>query len=126
MTERPGGSDLSHTETVATMLPQPEGIYDASLNGFKCAALQMCACADAPAGFSSALDGAVSLALARLIEGFVVYRDTIGPVAYFANIAIHINLAKDYLYVTSVRAIYEYSDPSPADLTAQRPPISSS
>ncbi|KAI0800109.1 hypothetical protein C8Q74DRAFT_1363904 [Fomes fomentarius] len=42
------------------------------------------------------------LALVRLIQGFIFYRDTIGPVKYFADIPVPINKAKDYVYITSL------------------------
>lgn len=44
----------------------------------------------------------VSLALTRLIAGFITYRDVIDPVDYFANIAQNINVAKDYFYITNL------------------------
>ncbi|EJF58697.1 hypothetical protein DICSQDRAFT_182370 [Dichomitus squalens LYAD-421 SS1] len=44
----------------------------------------------------------MSLALVRLIQGFILYRDTIGPVMYFANISVRLNMAKDYIYITSL------------------------
>ena len=45
----------------------------------------------------------MSLALVRLIQGFIFYRDTIGPILYFANISVRLNMAKDYIYITNVR-----------------------
>ena len=45
----------------------------------------------------------MSLALVRLIQGFIKFRDTIGPVLYFANISVRLNMAKDYIYITNVR-----------------------
>ncbi len=45
------------------------------------------------------------LALVRLIQGFIVYCDTIGPVKYFADIPVPINKAKDYVYITSVSPV---------------------
>ncbi|TBU22524.1 hypothetical protein BD309DRAFT_1048105 [Dichomitus squalens] len=42
----------------------------------------------------------VSLVLVRLIQGFVLQRDTIGPVFYFVDIGEHVNVAKDYIYIT--------------------------
>ncbi|KAI0345964.1 hypothetical protein BDW22DRAFT_1467764 [Trametopsis cervina] len=53
MTERPGGSDVSQTETVATPIPHATSAYGPvySLNGFK--------------WFSSATDSDIALALAR-------------------------------------------------------------
>ncbi|KAI0360161.1 hypothetical protein OH77DRAFT_1394313 [Trametes cingulata] len=42
------------------------------------------------------------LALIRLIQGFVAYRETIGPARYFAQISTRINLAKDYIYITNL------------------------
>ena len=44
----------------------------------------------------------MSLALVRLIQGFILYRDSIGPVLYFANISVRLNMAKDYIYITNV------------------------
>ncbi|KAI0741965.1 hypothetical protein C8Q80DRAFT_1260687 [Daedaleopsis nitida] len=44
----------------------------------------------------------MSLALVRLIQGFILYRDTIGPVLYFANISVRLNMAKDYIYITNL------------------------
>ncbi|RPD54261.1 hypothetical protein L226DRAFT_575801 [Lentinus tigrinus ALCF2SS1-7] len=44
----------------------------------------------------------IALALVRLIQGFIIYRDTIGPIAYFANVSIRLNVAKDYIYITSL------------------------
>jgi len=44
----------------------------------------------------------VSLVLKRLIEGFIVYRDTIGPIPYFSNVGYKINLAKDAIYITTI------------------------
>ncbi|KAI0630793.1 hypothetical protein C8Q77DRAFT_1160315 [Trametes polyzona] len=46
--------------------------------------------------------GHMAIALRRLIEGFILYRDVIDPVEYFANISIRLNMAKDYLYITSI------------------------
>ncbi|CCM06865.1 uncharacterized protein FIBRA_09171 [Fibroporia radiculosa] len=43
-----------------------------------------------------------SLVLARLIQGFIVYRDTIGPVAYFSGVGYKINLAKEAIYITAI------------------------
>ncbi len=45
----------------------------------------------------------MALALVRLIEGFILYRDTIGPILYLANISTRLNMAKDYIYITNVR-----------------------
>lgn len=45
----------------------------------------------------------MSLALVRLVQGFIKFRDTIGPVLYFANISVRLNMAKDYIYITNVR-----------------------
>ncbi|KAI0368754.1 hypothetical protein BV20DRAFT_947449 [Pilatotrama ljubarskyi] len=42
------------------------------------------------------------LALIRLIQGFILFRDTMGPPRYFVHIATPINLAKDYIYVTNL------------------------
>lgn len=42
------------------------------------------------------------LALVRLIQGFILYRETIGPILYFANISVRLNVAKDYIYITNV------------------------
>ncbi|KAI0753226.1 hypothetical protein C8Q80DRAFT_1267643 [Daedaleopsis nitida] len=42
------------------------------------------------------------LALVRLIQGFILYRDTIGPILYFANISVRLNIAKDYIYITNL------------------------
>ena len=44
----------------------------------------------------------MSLALVRLIQGFILYRDSIGPVLYFANISVRLNMGKDYIYITNV------------------------
>ena len=44
----------------------------------------------------------MSLGLVRLIQGFIIYRDTIGPIEYFASVFIRVNMAKDYLYITNV------------------------
>ncbi|KAI0793861.1 hypothetical protein C8Q74DRAFT_1194063 [Fomes fomentarius] len=44
----------------------------------------------------------MSLALVRLIQGFIKFRDTIGPVLYFANISVRLNMAKDYIYITNL------------------------
>ncbi|RPD54259.1 hypothetical protein L226DRAFT_304251 [Lentinus tigrinus ALCF2SS1-7] len=44
----------------------------------------------------------MALALVRLIQGFVLYRDTIGPILYFANISVRLNMAKDYIYITNI------------------------
>ncbi|KAI0718520.1 hypothetical protein C8T65DRAFT_638251 [Cerioporus squamosus] len=44
----------------------------------------------------------MALALVRLIQGFIFYRDTIGPVLYFANISVRLNMAKDYVYITNM------------------------
>lgn len=44
----------------------------------------------------------MSLALARLVQGFVLFLNIIDPVEYFANISLRINMAKDYLYITNV------------------------
>ncbi|RPD64453.1 hypothetical protein L226DRAFT_533713 [Lentinus tigrinus ALCF2SS1-7] len=44
----------------------------------------------------------MSLALVRLIQGFIFYRDTIGPILYFANISVRLNMAKDYIYITNL------------------------
>ncbi|KAL1945065.1 hypothetical protein VTO73DRAFT_2685 [Trametes versicolor] len=46
--------------------------------------------------------GHMSLALARLVQGFVLFRNIIDPVEYFANISLRINMAKDYLYITNL------------------------
>ncbi|KAI0630792.1 hypothetical protein C8Q77DRAFT_1075369 [Trametes polyzona] len=46
--------------------------------------------------------GHMSLALVRLIQGFVLYRDIIDPVFFFANISLRVNMAKDYLYITNL------------------------
>ncbi|KAI0800118.1 hypothetical protein C8Q74DRAFT_1363912 [Fomes fomentarius] len=42
------------------------------------------------------------LAVVRLINAFVRYRDTVGPVEYLANIAVPLNVAKDWFYVTNL------------------------
>ncbi|KAI0649251.1 hypothetical protein C8Q79DRAFT_1007789 [Trametes meyenii] len=42
------------------------------------------------------------LALTRLIQGFVLYRDTVGPEHYFSDVSVPINLVKDYLYITNL------------------------
>ncbi|KAI0800106.1 hypothetical protein C8Q74DRAFT_1190563 [Fomes fomentarius] len=44
----------------------------------------------------------ISLALTRLIQGFILYRDTTGPIPYFANISVRLNVAKDYIYITNL------------------------
>ncbi|KAI0332758.1 hypothetical protein GY45DRAFT_1320671 [Cubamyces sp. BRFM 1775] len=44
----------------------------------------------------------MSLGLVRLIQGFIIYRDTIGPIEYFASVFIRVNMAKDYLYITNM------------------------
>ncbi|RPD54281.1 hypothetical protein L226DRAFT_441669, partial [Lentinus tigrinus ALCF2SS1-7] len=44
----------------------------------------------------------VSLILVRLIQGLILYRDTIGPIAFFANVSVRLNVAKDYIYITSL------------------------
>ncbi|KAI0630795.1 hypothetical protein C8Q77DRAFT_1062802 [Trametes polyzona] len=44
----------------------------------------------------------IALALTRLIQGFVIYRNEIDPVFYFANISLRVNMAKDYLYITTL------------------------
>ncbi|RDX54211.1 hypothetical protein OH76DRAFT_1342043 [Lentinus brumalis] len=44
----------------------------------------------------------MSLALVRLIQGFIFYRDTITPILYFANISVRLNMAKDYIYITNL------------------------
>ncbi|KAI0664486.1 hypothetical protein C8Q70DRAFT_1049959 [Cubamyces menziesii] len=46
--------------------------------------------------------GHMSLGLTRLIQGFIVYRDTIGPIAYFSSVWLRVNMAKDYLYITTM------------------------
>ncbi|EIW58358.1 uncharacterized protein TRAVEDRAFT_167848 [Trametes versicolor FP-101664 SS1] len=46
--------------------------------------------------------GHVSLALVRLIQGFILYRDILDPILYFANISVRLNMAKDYLYITNL------------------------
>ena len=51
----------------------------------------------------------MSLGLTRLIQGFIVYRDTIGPIAYFSSVWLRVNMAKDYLYITTVRAASRYT-----------------
>ncbi|KAI0718517.1 hypothetical protein C8T65DRAFT_570412 [Cerioporus squamosus] len=43
-----------------------------------------------------------ALALVRLIQGLILYRDTIGPIPYFADVSIRLNVAKDYIYVTNL------------------------
>ncbi|KAI0671618.1 hypothetical protein C8Q78DRAFT_973020 [Trametes maxima] len=42
------------------------------------------------------------LGLTRLIQGFVLYRDTVGPQHYFSDVSVPINLVKDYLYITNL------------------------
>ncbi|KAI0753227.1 hypothetical protein C8Q80DRAFT_1097478 [Daedaleopsis nitida] len=44
----------------------------------------------------------MSLVLVRLIQGFITFRDSIGPVLYFADISVRLNMAKDYIYITSL------------------------
>ncbi|KAI0718522.1 hypothetical protein C8T65DRAFT_570474 [Cerioporus squamosus] len=44
----------------------------------------------------------MALALVRLIQGFILYRDTIGPIPYFANISVRLNMGKDYIYITNL------------------------
>ncbi|KAI0800108.1 hypothetical protein C8Q74DRAFT_1190712 [Fomes fomentarius] len=44
----------------------------------------------------------MALALVRLVEGFILYRDTIGPILYLANISTRLNMAKDYIYITNL------------------------
>ncbi len=46
----------------------------------------------------------MALALVRLVQGFILYRDTIGPILYFADISVRLNMAKDYIYITNVCA----------------------
>ncbi|KAI0630791.1 hypothetical protein C8Q77DRAFT_1211727 [Trametes polyzona] len=46
--------------------------------------------------------GHMSLALVRLIEGFILLRDTLDPVAFFGNISLRVNVAKEYLYITNL------------------------
>ncbi|KAI0630796.1 hypothetical protein C8Q77DRAFT_227372 [Trametes polyzona] len=46
--------------------------------------------------------GHVCLALARLIQGFILYRDRISPLKYFADDSVRLNMAKDYLYITTL------------------------
>ncbi|KAI0629116.1 hypothetical protein C8Q77DRAFT_1066222 [Trametes polyzona] len=46
--------------------------------------------------------GHMALALVRLIQGFILYRNIIDPVDYFANISIRVNVAKDYLYIINL------------------------
>lgn len=48
--------------------------------------------------------GHISLSLTRLIQGFIKLRNVMDPVEYFASIFIRLNMAKDYLYITNVRA----------------------
>ncbi|RPD54257.1 hypothetical protein L227DRAFT_580694 [Lentinus tigrinus ALCF2SS1-6] len=44
----------------------------------------------------------MALALVRLIQGFILFRDTIGTIPYFANISVRLNMAKDYIYITNL------------------------
>ncbi|RDX44602.1 hypothetical protein OH76DRAFT_1093039 [Lentinus brumalis] len=44
----------------------------------------------------------MALALVRLIQGFILYRDTIGTIPYFANISVRLNMAKDCIYITNL------------------------
>ena len=46
----------------------------------------------------------MALALVRLVQGFILYRDTIGTIPYFANISVRLNMGKDYIYITNVRS----------------------
>ncbi|KAI0630798.1 hypothetical protein C8Q77DRAFT_1160317 [Trametes polyzona] len=46
--------------------------------------------------------GHVGIELARLIQGFILYRDTIGPPSYFADDSVRLGMAKDYLYITTL------------------------
>lgn len=52
----------------------------------------------------------ISLALTRLIQGFILYRDITGPIPYFANISVRLNVAKDYIYITNVSLMTYYPD----------------
>ncbi|RDX44600.1 hypothetical protein OH76DRAFT_1559655 [Lentinus brumalis] len=44
----------------------------------------------------------MALALVRLVQGFILYRDTIGPILYFADISVRLNMAKDYIYIMNM------------------------
>ncbi|KAI0630789.1 hypothetical protein C8Q77DRAFT_226919 [Trametes polyzona] len=44
----------------------------------------------------------MSLALVRLIQGFVLFRDVLDPILYFANIGVRLNVAKDFIYITTL------------------------
>ena len=46
--------------------------------------------------------GHMSLGLTRLIQGFIIYRDTIDTITYFSSVWIRVNMAKDYLYIATV------------------------
>ncbi|KAH9893195.1 hypothetical protein C8Q73DRAFT_522510 [Cubamyces lactineus] len=46
--------------------------------------------------------GHMSLGLTRLIQGFIIYRDTIDPITYFSSVWIRVNMAKDYLYIATM------------------------
>ncbi|KAI0332733.1 hypothetical protein GY45DRAFT_1368960 [Cubamyces sp. BRFM 1775] len=46
--------------------------------------------------------GHMALGLTRLIQGFVIYRDTIGTINYFSSIWYRVNMAKDYLYISNM------------------------
>ncbi|KAI0664484.1 hypothetical protein C8Q70DRAFT_238832 [Cubamyces menziesii] len=46
--------------------------------------------------------GHMALGLTRLIQGFIIYRDSMGPINYFSSIWYRVNLAKDYLYISNM------------------------